>query len=230
MHKKYSKILVVDDSIDVVDLLLYSLKNEGYEVEFALNGIEALRVAESFLPDLIILDIMMPEMNGIDVCKKLRENFELREIQILFLTAKDDESTEIDAFKAGANGFISKPIRPRALISRITNMLCQNLRSIEQYNNNVIKLREFVIDKNSYSVLFDNKKITLPRKAFEILSLLSENTNVFFTRKDIMNRVWGSYGNVKLRAIDVHINIIRSKINKDIITSKPKIGYVVMQE
>jgi two-component system alkaline phosphatase synthesis response regulator PhoP len=225
MAKPTYKILIVDDSIEIIDLLLYILNKSGYIVEFALNGKEALRMAESFQPDLIVLDIMMLELNGIEVCKELRRKEKFRETLILILSARSEEDMEIAAFENGCDGYINKPIRPDVLLCRIAHLLNPSIKVEKEYSNNIIEIKDIQINKNNYSVMVDGKVVILPKKSFEILSFLSENTNKFFNRNDILNTIWGRQYNVLPRIVDVHINMIREKVDKNIITTKIGMGY-----
>jgi two-component system alkaline phosphatase synthesis response regulator PhoP len=226
MPKVVYKILIVDDSIEIIDFLLYILNKEGYTVEFALNGKEAIRMAESFKPDLILLDVMMPELSGIEVCRELRNREKFKKTQIVFLSARSEENVETEAFDSGCDGFINKPIRPQALLCRIAYLLNPSFVSTtRQTMENIIEIGGVQINKNSYSVLVEGKKVLLPRKAFEILSFLSANPNKFFNRKDILNNIWGKHYNVLPRTVDVHISLIREKIDKDIITTQAGMGY-----
>ncbi len=221
MNKK-NKVLLVDDEQDILDMLQYIMEKEGYEVKIANNGPEALRIAQEFQPRLILLDIMMPQMDGIETCRNLREIEELKETVIVFLTARSEEYSEIAAFDAGANDYIVKPIKPRALVSRISSYFRKEASSKK---NSAIAINDLVIDKQSYTVTVSDKKVTLAKKEFELLYFLCQHPNKIFNRDDILKRVWGTDVYVVSRTVDVHIRKIREKVGEHYISTVKGIGY-----
>ncbi|QNF31625.1 response regulator transcription factor [Adhaeribacter swui] len=218
------KVLVVDDDPDITELLQYNLEKEGYEVTSAENGKEALEKAAKFNPDIILMDVMMPVMDGITACRQLREKPEFRETYILFLTARSEEFSEIAAFDAGADDFITKPIKPRALISRLAAYVRRGNQQTGE-ENKVIQIGNIRIDRTSFSVFKDNEKITLPKKEFELLSFLAATPNKVFNREELLNNVWGTDVYVIARTVDVHIRKVREKIGEDHIKTIKGVGY-----
>ncbi|WP_181304495.1 response regulator transcription factor [Rufibacter sp. XAAS-G3-1] len=218
------KILVVDDDPDIVELLQYNLEKEGYEVAHASNGQVALEVARKFAPDIILLDVMMPVMDGITTCRQLRDNPKFKDTHILFLTARSEEFSEVAAFDAGADDFIVKPIKPRALISRLAAF---KRRDISQGSEQaqVIEIGEFKIDRTSFIVHKGEQKITLPKKEFELLAFLATTPNKVFSRDELLNNVWGNDVFVIARTVDVHIRKVREKIGEDQIKTIKGVGY-----
>ncbi len=221
MSKK-NKVLIADDEQDILDMLQYILEKEGYEVKIAKSGPEAIKTAQEFQPRLILLDIMMPQMDGIETCRNMRELEELKETVIVFLTARSEEYSEIAAFESGANDYIVKPIKPRALVSRIGSYFRKEAVSRK---NSVISINDLVIDKTSYTVSVGEKKITLAKKEFELLYFLCQHPNKIFNRDDILKRVWGTDVYVVSRTVDVHIRKIREKVGEHYISTVKGIGY-----
>jgi len=221
MSKK-NKVLIADDEQDILDMLQYILEKEGYEVKIAKSGPEAIRTAQEFQPRLILLDIMMPQMDGIETCRNMRELEELKDTVIVFLTARSEEYSEIAAFESGANDYIVKPIKPRALVSRIASYFRKETVSKK---NSVISINDLVIDKQSYTVSVGEKKITLAKKEFELLYFLCQHPNKIFNRDDILKRVWGTDVYVVSRTVDVHIRKIREKVGEHYISTVKGIGY-----
>lgn len=218
------KVLVVDDDPDITELLQYNLEKEGYEVTTAENGKEALETAVKFNPDIILMDVMMPVMDGITACRQLREKPEFRETYILFLTARSEEFSEIAAFEAGADDFITKPIKPRALISRLgAHVRRDNQQTGEEHK--VIQIGDIRIDRTSFSVFKNDERITLPKKEFELLSFLAATPNKVFNREELLNNVWGTDVYVIARTVDVHIRKVREKIGEDHIKTIKGVGY-----
>ncbi|MBC3542015.1 response regulator transcription factor [Rufibacter sediminis] len=218
------KILVVDDDPDIVELLQYNLEKEGYEVAHAQNGQLALDVARKFTPDIILLDVMMPVMDGIAACRQFRENPKFKDTHILFLTARSEEFSEVAAFDAGADDFIVKPIKPRALISRLAAF---KRRDTSQGGDQVpvIEIGGLRIDRTSFMVHKGEQKITLPKKEFELLSFLAATPNKVFSRDELLNNVWGNDVFVIARTVDVHIRKVREKIGEDQIKTIKGVGY-----
>jgi len=217
------KVLVVDDEEDILELLKYNLQKEGFDVKTASNGIKAVDIAKSYIPDLVVLDIMMPNQDGVETCRQLREIPDLQHSYILFLTARAEEYSEIAAFDVGADDYIVKPIKPRALMSRIT-ALFRRKRS-DKVQKSTIKVKDLVIDKSSYTVTQKDKNITLPKKEFELLFYLAQNPNKVHTRDELLQNIWGSDVYVLARTVDVHIRKVREKIGEGYISTLKGVGY-----
>ena len=217
------KILVVDDDPDIVELLKYNLSSEGYKVKSASNGIQAVSLAKEFIPDLTILDIMMPNMDGVETCRQIRSIPELANKFIIFLTARSEEYSEIAAFEMGADDYITKPIKPRALISRINALFRREVK--KDPGSSKISIGNLEIDRASYTVKLDNKKIILPKKEFELLFFLAHNPNQVFSRDDLLKNIWGSDVYVLARTVDVHIRKVREKIGDGFIITIKGVGY-----
>jgi two-component system alkaline phosphatase synthesis response regulator PhoP len=217
------KVLVVDDQPDIVDLLTYNLKKEGYDVESAEDGNKAVKVASKFLPDVILLDIMMPNQDGVETCRQLRELPELKNTFIIFLTARSEEYSEVAAFDVGADDYITKPIKPRALMSRIAALFRRESKKEQELIQ--IKIKDLIIDRTSYTIDKAGKTITLPKKEFELLYFLAKNPNMVFSRDDLLQNIWGADVFVLARTVDVHIRKVREKIGDDYITTVKGVGY-----
>jgi two-component system alkaline phosphatase synthesis response regulator PhoP len=217
-----TKILVVDDDPDILEFLSYNLKKEGYEVAEALNGKIALQIAEKFKPDLILLDVMMPEMDGIQTCQELRKNNMFKDVFIVFLTARIEEYSEIAGFTAGADDYITKPIKPGSLLSRIKAIL---KRKHAPAGVDQITIGDLLIDKTSYEVTYKGQKIHFARKEFELLYMLASQPGKVFSRDKILEQIWGNDVYVGDRTVDVHIRKIREKIDPDFIKTIKGIGY-----
>ena len=221
MNTTENKILVVDDEQDIIEFIGYNLKKEGFAVETALTGKEALKKAAEFKPDLILLDVMMPEMDGIETCYELREQEDFKNTFIVFLTARGEDYSQIAGFDAGADDYIVKPVKPRVLVSRINAML---RRSKGQSTQNV-QQGDLVIDRDRYLVLKKGEELNLPKKEFELLSLLLSAPGKVFNRDIILNSVWGEDVIVGDRTIDVHIRKLREKIGDEYIKTVKGVGY-----
>ncbi|MDO6389465.1 response regulator transcription factor [Pontibacter sp. BT731] len=217
------KILVVDDDPDIIELLQYNLAREGYDVAQAENGKKAIEVAHAFKPDVILMDVMMPVLDGIAACRQLREEQDFRQTHIIFLTARSEEFSEVAAFDAGADDFITKPIKPRALLSRLAAYARRDAQQEEQ--EQVIEIGGLRIDRTSFAVYKGEEKITLPKKEFELLAFLAATPNKVFTREELLNNVWGSDVYVIARTVDVHIRKVREKIGDDQIRTIKGVGY-----
>lgn len=223
MSKK-NKVLIVDDESDILEMLDYNLSKEGYEVIQASDGFSAVEAAKEHLPQLILLDVMMPKMDGIETCRRLREIPKLKDVFIIFLTARSEEFTEIAAFEAGANDYLAKPIKPRALLSRLAAYFRRDYKQVNEQPSSV-SIGQLVIDRSSYTVTKNGGKIILPKKEFELLYFLSLHPDVVYGRDDLLKYVWGSDVHVVARTIDVHIRKVREKIGEDYITTVKGIGY-----
>ena len=219
------KILVVDDEPDILDILRYNLEKEGYKVVTAADGIEGIRVAEQEQPNLIILDIMMPHMDGVEVCRTLRSKSKFDKTIITFLTARDEDYSQIAALDNGGDDYITKPIKPRVFLSRVKALLRRSDRSIEEAEAEVIKVGDLAIDKERVSVIKGEKVIELAKKEFELLFLLVSKPGKVFSREEIFNKVWGTDVIVGNRTIDVHIRKLREKIGDHYIKTIKGIGY-----
>jgi two-component system alkaline phosphatase synthesis response regulator PhoP len=219
-----NKILLVDDEQDILEFLSYNLKKEGYDVFTAINGKEALTVAKKESPDLIILDVMMPGMDGIETCRELREIPGLKNCMIAFLTARNEDYSQIAGFDVGADDYINKPIKPRVLISRIKALLRRGTNS-EPTKVDKIDTGGIKIDRERYVIVKDDIEISLPKKEFELLALLASKPGKVFTREVILEKVWGGDVVVGDRTIDVHVRKLREKIGEDFIKTIKGIGY-----
>lgn len=215
------KILVVDDELDILEIISYNLKSAGYDTVTAKDGSEAIQKAKIFRPDLIMLDIMMPNKNGIDTCREIRKIPEFRDTMVLFLTALNDEKSEIDGLNMGADDYIAKPIKPKLLVSRI-NALFRRLHKTEETQ---LQLGDLIIDREKFTVSYKGQEIILAKKEFELLQLLASKPGRVFLRNEILNQVWGTEVIVGDRTIDVHIRKIRQKIGIDLITTVKGVGY-----
>ncbi len=224
MNNPKQKILIVDDEPDIIELIEYNLKKEGYQVFTASNGLEAIQVAKKSLPDLIVLDIMMPKLDGIEACRQLRAMPEFKSTFMVFLTARSEEYSEISGFNVGADYYIAKPIKPRALISRINAILRRNTMAETEVENK-LEIGNLVIDREAYLVFQDGKKVVLAKKEFELLYLLASKPGKVFTREVILNNIWEDSVVVTNRTIDVHIRKLREKLGDDYVTTVKGVGY-----
>lgn len=221
MHKK--KILLIDDEVDILEMLSYNLEKEGYLVATANNGNEGIQKAKEMIPDLILLDVMMPEKDGIETCQDLRQIKELNNTLIVFLSARSEEFSQLAGFQAGANDYVVKLIKPRILISKIDALL--QLTSNVGKNANVIEIGDLKIDKDNVKVTKSGQHFLLPKKEFDLLYLLASNTEKVFKREEILEKVWGNDVVVGERTIDVHIRRLREKLGIHMIQTLKGIGY-----
>ena len=221
MENTEYKILIVDDEPDILEFLGYNLKKEGFRVFTASNGNDAITLTKENNPHLIILDIMMPGKDGIETCREIKL-FNKSSI-IIFLTARNEDYTQIAGFESGADDYVSKPIKPRVLISRIKALLRRH--SIEEVKSEILQIEDLIIDKEKYLVIKNDKEIILPKKEFELLSLLASKPNKVFSRDEIFSKIWGDDVVVGERTIDVHIRKIREKIGIDNIKTIKGVGY-----
>ncbi|WP_156309214.1 response regulator transcription factor [Sphingobacterium endophyticum] len=220
------KILVVDDESDIVELISYNLTKEGYQVYTASNGKEAIKVAKEVFPDLIILDVMMPEMDGIEACRLMRSMPEFKQVFMVFLTARSEEYSEIAGFHVGADDYIAKPIKPRALMSRINAILRRNTTEvIDDQVSDKLEIADLIIDRDSFLVYRGDEKFVLAKKEFELLYLLASKPNKVFTREQILKAIWEDSVVVTNRTIDVHIRKLREKIGESYVTTVKGVGY-----
>ena len=228
MSDNIFKILLVDDEDDILEFISYNLKKEGYQVYLARNGAEAINIAEKEVPHLVILDVMMPEMDGFATCEELRKIPSLNNIVIAFLTARGEDYSQIAGFEAGADDYITKPIRPKVLVSRVKALLKRTGEITEVpviHDANTVAIGSLMIDKERYLIRMNNEDLILPRKEFELLSLLVSKPGKVFTREEIYFSVWGNNVVVGDRTIDVHIRKLREKIGNDHIKTLKGIGY-----
>ena len=230
MSDSQYKILLVDDEVDILEFISYNLEKEGYKVYTAQNGAEAIKIAERALPDLIILDVMMPEMDGIAACEEIRRIPALQHTMIAFLTARGEDYSQIAGFEAGADDYITKPIRPKVLVSRVKALLKRTsgvgaapVAIVD--SGHTVTVGSLVIDKERYLIIQDGREMVLPRKEFELLSLLVSKPGKVFTREEIYYSVWGDNVVVGDRTIDVHIRKLREKIGNEHIRTLKGIGY-----
>lgn len=225
--EKKHKILLVDDEPDILEFMEYNLKKENYDVIKCSNGKDAIAMAKKEHPDLVILDIMMPEMDGIETCRTMRQLPEFKKTMIAFLTARNEDYSQIAGFDVGADDYITKPIKPRVLISRINALLrrYENGYAPVEEKSNVLKIADLLIDRDQYLVIRGEEKLELPRKEFELLALLATKPGKVFTRETILEKVWGSDVVVGDRTIDVHIRKLREKLGEELIKTVKGIGY-----
>ncbi|WP_274474037.1 response regulator transcription factor [Mangrovimonas aestuarii] len=223
MNKKDIKILLVDDEPDILEIVGYNLTNEGYQVSTAENGIEAVRKAKKEKPHLIILDVMMPEMDGIEACEQIRRVPDLKGTIITFLTARGEDYSQVAGFDAGADDYITKPIKPKVLVSKVKALL-RRLKEDEK-GDTVVKIGGLIINRDEYKIELKGEEIILPRKEFELLSLLASKPGKVFKREEILDKVWGNEVVVGGRTIDVHIRKLREKIGDDSFKTVKGVGY-----
>jgi len=224
MNNNEYKILLVDDEPDILEFLSYNLKKEGYNVFTANNGKEAVVIAKKENPHLIMLDVMMPDMDGIETCREIRDIPGLKDVMIAFLTARSEDYSQIAGFEVGADDYINKPIKPRVLLSRIKALLRRGVSS-EAATADKVDMGGIKIDRERYVVVQDGKEINLPKKEFELLALLASKPGKVFTREVILDKVWGGEVVVGDRTIDVHIRKLREKLGEDFIKTVKGIGY-----
>lgn len=216
------RILIVDDEPDILEFISYNLKKEGYDVYVSNNGRDAIRLAKKVLPQLIVLDVMMPDLDGIETCRIIREDDNLKDVLVAFLTARNEDYSQIAGFDAGADDYINKPIKPRVLLSRIQALL---RRHTGEDKNTPIDVAGLKIDREKYLVTKDGEEHNLPRKEFELLSLLASKPGKVFTRDDILKQVWGGQVVVGDRTIDVHIRKLRERFGENCIKTVKGVGY-----
>ncbi len=223
MAKYNRKILVVDDEEDILELLKYNLSKEGHDVRTARDGVKGVETAKSFIPDLILLDIMMPKQDGVETCRQIRALPELANCFVIFLTARSEEYSEVVAFDMGADDYITKPIKPRALVSRINALFRRESKKNKE--SNTISVGNLVIDRTSYTVKNGDNKINLPKKEFELLYFLAQSPGKVFNRDELLHNIWGTDVYVLARTIDVHIRKVREKIGDGYIATVKGVGY-----
>ena len=223
MKKSDIKILLVDDEPDILEIVGYNLSSEGYKIITAKNGAEGVKKAKKEKPQLIILDVMMPEMDGIEACENIRKIPELKDTIITFLTARGEDYSQVAGFEAGADDYITKPIKPKLLVSKVKALL-RRLKE-DGLEESVVKIGNLIINREEYKIILKNEEILLPRKEFELLSLLASKPGKVFKREEILDKVWGNEVVVGGRTIDVHIRKLREKIGDDTFKTVKGVGY-----
>ncbi len=223
MKKKDIKILLVDDEPDILEIVGYNLSNVGYNVFTAKNGTEGVAKAKKHKPHLIIMDVMMPEMDGIEACELIRQESDLSDTMITFLTARSEDYSQVAGFDAGADDYITKPIKPKVLVSKVKALL-RRLKK-EEAQDQVVTVGDLVIDREQYRIVQNGEERSLPRKEFELLSLLTSKPNKVFKREEILDKVWGNEVIVGGRTIDVHIRKLREKVGDDHFKTVKGVGY-----
>jgi len=226
MKKKDIKILLVDDEPDILEIVGYNLEQAGYQVFKAENGKEAVKQAQKVKPHLIIMDVMMPEMDGMEACEKIREIPELKDTIITFLTARSEDYSQVAGFEVGADDYIAKPIKPKLLVSKVKGLL-RRLKDEELENSETLTVGNLQINREEYKIIKDGITIILPRKEFELLYLLASKPGKVFTRSEILDKVWGNEVIVGGRTIDVHIRKLREKIDEDVFKTIKGVGYKI---
>ena len=223
MKKKEIKILLVDDEADILEIVSYNLQQEGFQIFTAVNGKEAIAKAKKEIPHLIIMDVMMPEMDGMEACEAIRKIPELSNVIITFLTARNEDYSQVAGFDAGADDYIAKPIKPKLLVSKVKALL-RRLKD-EEVNSETINVGGIEINREEYKIIKDEVAIVLPRKEFELFYLLASKPGKVFKRDEILDKVWGSEVVVGSRTIDVHIRKLREKIGEDFFKTIKGVGY-----
>jgi two-component system alkaline phosphatase synthesis response regulator PhoP len=224
MKKKEIKILLVDDEQDILEIVGYNLSQEGYKIVTASNGREAIAVAKKELPNLIIMDVMMPEMDGMEACEAIRKIPELNNVIITFLTARSEDYSQVAGFEVGADDYIAKPIKPKLLVSKVKALLRRLKNDVSETTENLV-LGNITINREEYKIIIDDKEISLPRKEFELFYLLASKPGKVFKREEILDKVWGNEVIVGGRTIDVHIRKLREKIGEDLFKTIKGVGY-----
>ena len=227
MKKKEIKILLVDDEPDILEIIGYNLSHEGYQIVTASNGKEAVIKAQKELPQLIIMDVMMPEMDGMEACEQIRKIPELKDTVITFLTARSEDYSQVAGFDAGADDYITKPIKPKVLVSKIKALLRRFKDDENTPNSSTLNVGNIEINREEYKIIKDGVEIILPRKEFELFYLLATKPGKVFTREEILDRVWGNEVVVGGRTIDVHIRKLREKIGDDFFKTVKGVGYKI---
>ena len=226
MKKKDIKILLVDDEPDILEIVGYNLEQAGYQVFKAENGKEAVKQAQKVKPHLIIMDVVTPDMDGMEACEKIREIPDLKDTIITFLTARSEDYSQVAGFEVGADDYIAKPIKPKLLVSKVKGLL-RRLKDEEVENSETLTVGNLQINREEYKIIKDGITIVLPRKEFELLYLLASKPGKVFTRAEILDKVWGNEVIVGGRTIDVHIRKLREKIDEDVFKTIKGVGYKI---
>jgi len=224
MKKSDIKILCVDDEPDILEILKYNLSNVGYDIYLANDGLSAIKKAKEIIPNLIIMDVMMPKMDGIQACENLRANEKFNDTIIMFLTARGEDFSHVAAYEAGADDYVTKPVKPKILISKVKGLL-RRFKKVTDNDIAIIELNDIIIDKEKYKVYISGNNLDLPRKEFELLYLLASKPDKVFKREKIMEIVWGGEVVVGDRTIDVHIRKLREKLGDKYIKTTKGVGY-----
>ena len=224
MKKSDIKILCVDDEPDILEILKYNLSNVGYDIYLANDGLSAIKKAKEIIPNLIIMDVMMPKMDGIQACENLRANEKFNDTIIMFLTARGEDFSHVAAYEAGADDYVTKPVKPKILISKVKGLL-RRFKKVTDNDIAIIELNNITIDKEKYKVYISGNNLDLPRKEFELLYLLASKPDKVFKREKIMENVWGGEVVVGDRTIDVHIRKLREKLGDKYIKTIKGVGY-----
>jgi two-component system alkaline phosphatase synthesis response regulator PhoP len=227
MKNENIKILLVDDEPDILEIIRYNLDKERYQISMASNGLEAIKIAEEIIPHLIILDIMMPHLDGIETCERLRQDKRFHETIVMFLTARGEDYSHVAAFDAGADDYVTKPLKPNVLVSKVKGLLRRVKKKV--LDRDKLEFKNLIIDRGAYKVTFRGKDLSIPRKEFELLYLLASNPENVFKRENIMDKVWGSEVVVGDRTIDVHIRKLREKIGDNLFKTVKGVGYKFVQ-
>ena len=227
MKKEDIKILLVDDEPDILEIIRFNLEKVGYQIKTASNGLDAIKVSKKFLPNLIILDVMMPDLDGIETCERLRQDERFQETIIMFLTARGEDYSYVAAFDAGADDYVTKPVKPKVLVSKVKGLL-RRLKKREATSSQLV-FNNLVIDREEYKVTLKGKELSMPRKEFELLYLLASKPGKVFKRENIMEKIWGSDVVVGDRTIDVHIRKLREKIGDRFFKTVKGVGYKFIQ-
>jgi two-component system alkaline phosphatase synthesis response regulator PhoP len=223
MKKKDIKILLVDDEQDILEIVGYNLTQEGYQIVTASNGKEAIQVAKKELPQLIIMDVMMPEMDGMEACENIRRLPELSNVIIAFLTARNEDYSQVAGFEAGADDYIAKPIKPKVLVSKVKALL-RRMKD-DEAKGDILNVGGIEVNREEYKIVQDGREIVLPRKEFELFYLLASKPGKVFKREEILDKVWGNEVVVGGRTIDVHIRKLREKIGDELFKTIKGVGY-----
>tara|TARA_B100001248_G_scaffold246071_1_gene216397 strand:- start:870 stop:1559 length:690 start_codon:yes stop_codon:yes gene_type:complete len=229
MKKSDIKILCVDDEPDILEILKYNLSNEGYNISTAADGKSAIKIANDTIPNLIIMDVMMPNMDGIEACEKLRSDEKFNDTIIMFLTARGEDYSHVAAYDAGADDYVTKPVKPKVLVSKVKGLL-RRLQKVIAKDINEIVFHDIKIDREKYKVYISDNVLNLPRKEFELLYLLASKPDKVFKREKIMETVWGSEVVVGDRTIDVHIRKLREKVGNKYFKTIKGVGYKFVSE
>ena len=228
MEKHQTRILLVDDEPDIIEIIKFNLEKKGYKIYTASDGVEAIKISEKILPHLIIMDVMMPKMDGIEACEHLRKDKRFLNTIIMFLSARGEDFSYVAAFEAGADDYVTKPIKPKVLVSKVKALL-RRFKD-ENQKQNTLDFGSLIIDKDQYKIILNEKEIFLPRKEFELFSLLTSRPGKVFKREIILDKVWGNEVVVGGRTIDVHIRKLREKIGDDYFKTVKGVGYKFVLE
>lgn len=227
MKKEDIKILLVDDEPDILEIIRFNLERVGYQIKTASNGLDAIKVSNKFLPHLIILDVMMPDLDGIETCERLRQDERFHETIIMFLTARGEDYSYVAAFDAGADDYVTKPVKPKVLVSKVKGLLRRMKK--REATSTQLEFKNLVVDREEYKVTLKGKELSMPRKEFELLYLLASKPGKVFKREKIMEKIWGSDVVVGDRTIDVHIRKLREKIGNRFFKTVKGVGYKFIQ-